>query len=157
VRDQPLCNQPDIRKEAGIPVEVIPGITAAQACAAAAGAPLTHRGLATGVRYLTGHRRLDSDLDFDWRSLSDPETTLVVYMGLPKNERVAALQTNHGLSSFGKLNKDLVDPVLWNRMAFRPFAHIHSHGPGRRKIQHLRRCEAIVNENLSLLQNPEGL
>ena len=82
--------------KAGIPVEVIPGITAAQACAAAAGAPLTHRGLATGVRYLTGHRRLDSDLDFDWRCLSDPETTLVVYMGLAKIGLIADRLIAHG-------------------------------------------------------------
>ena len=65
----------------GIACEVIPGITSAQGCAAQAGVPLTHRGLATGVRYLTGHCREDQDLDLDWEGLADPETTLVVYMG----------------------------------------------------------------------------
>jgi uroporphyrin-III C-methyltransferase len=67
---------------AGIPYEVIPGITAAQGCAAAARMPLTQRGLASGVRYVTGHRTANEPLDLDWRSLADPETTLVVYMGL---------------------------------------------------------------------------
>ncbi len=66
----------------GIPFEVIPGITSASGCAAAFGIPLTHRGLATGVRFVTGHCREDTDLDLDWNGLADPQTTLVVYMGL---------------------------------------------------------------------------
>ena len=53
-------------ERAGIPYEVIPGITAAQGCAAAARIPLTHRGLATGVRYVTGHRRANEPLNLDW-------------------------------------------------------------------------------------------
>ena len=65
----------------GLACEVVPGITSAQGCAAQAGVPLTHRGLASGVRYLTGHCREDQDLDLDWDGLADPETTLVVYMG----------------------------------------------------------------------------
>lgn len=66
----------------GIPFEVVPGITAASGCTAALGIPLTHRGLATGVRFVTGHCRGGRELDFDWPSLADPDTTLVVYMGL---------------------------------------------------------------------------
>jgi uroporphyrin-III C-methyltransferase len=67
---------------AGIPYDVVPGITAAQGCAAAARMPLTHRGMASGVRYVTGHRKANEPLDLDWKSLADPDTTLVVYMGL---------------------------------------------------------------------------
>jgi uroporphyrin-III C-methyltransferase len=67
--------------EAGISVEYVPGITAAQGAASSTGVPLTHRGLATGVRYVTGHRAKDATLDLDWASLASPETTLVVYMG----------------------------------------------------------------------------
>ena len=66
----------------GVPFMVIPGVTAAAGCAAAAGIPLTHRGLATGVRFLTGHCRAGVGLDLNWQSLADPDTTLVVYMGL---------------------------------------------------------------------------
>ena len=67
---------------AGIPVEIVPGITTAQAVAAATGISLTHRDHARSVRYVTGHGR-DGALpaDMDWRGLADPATTLVVYMG----------------------------------------------------------------------------
>ena len=71
----------------GIPFEVVPGITAASGCLAAAGIPLTHRGMATGVRLITGHARENGDLDIDWNGLADPATTLVVYMALAALER----------------------------------------------------------------------
>ena len=66
----------------GVRVEVVPGITAALGCAASAKVPLTHRGVATGVRFVTGHCREGWWLDLDWQSLADPDTTLVFYMGL---------------------------------------------------------------------------
>ncbi|MFV0359843.1 uroporphyrinogen-III C-methyltransferase [Tropicimonas sp.] len=66
---------------AGIASEYIPGITAAQGAAASTGVPLTHRGLATGVHYITGHLAKDASLDLDWARLADPESTLVIYMG----------------------------------------------------------------------------
>ncbi len=66
----------------GIRFEVVPGVTAASGCTAAANIPLTHRGVATSVRYVTGHAREDGALNLDWRGLADPDTTLVVYMGL---------------------------------------------------------------------------
>ena len=66
----------------GIPVDVVPGITAALAAAAALGVSLTHRDHANSVRFVTGHAR-DGELpsDLDWRGLADPATTLVFYMG----------------------------------------------------------------------------
>lgn len=82
---------------AGIPWEVIPGITAAQGCSGSAAVPLTHRGLATGVRYVTGHCREDRPLDLDWASLADPDTTLVVYMGLANIDEIARELIRHGL------------------------------------------------------------
>jgi uroporphyrin-III C-methyltransferase len=66
----------------GIPYEVIPGITAASGCLAEVGVPLTHRGMASSVRLVTGHRRADEPLDLNWKSLADPDTTLVLYMAL---------------------------------------------------------------------------
>jgi len=65
-----------------IPFEVVPGITAAQACAAYAGIPLTHRGLAQGVQFITGHRKDNETLVIDPATIAGSDQTLVVYMGL---------------------------------------------------------------------------
>lgn len=84
--------------DANIPFEVVPGITAAQGCAASALVPLTHRGLATGVRFVTGHCKDDEPLDLDWESLADPQTTLVVYMGCAQIRQITARLMQHGLA-----------------------------------------------------------
>jgi uroporphyrin-III C-methyltransferase len=65
-----------------VPFEIVPGITASAGCGSYAGIPLTHRGMATGVRFVTGHCREGKHLDLNWQSLADPDTTLVIYMGL---------------------------------------------------------------------------
>ncbi len=84
--------------QAGVPYEIIPGISSAQGCGAYAGIPLTHRGLATGVRFVTGHRMEgQEDLQLNWQSLADPDTTLVVYMGLGNLEQIADKLMEHGL------------------------------------------------------------
>lgn len=82
---------------AGHAYEVVPGITSAQGCAASARVPLTHRGLATGVRYVTGHCKADEPLDLDWQSLADPQTTLVVYMGMANIGEIAEKLIAHGM------------------------------------------------------------
>ena len=82
--------------ENDVPFEVVPGITSASACSASVGMPLTHRGLATGVRYLTGHCREDSELNFDWQGLADPSTTLVIYMGMANVEQITENLIKHG-------------------------------------------------------------
>lgn len=84
---------------AGIPFDVVPGITSAQGCAASLRVPLTYRGIATGVRYLTGQCRAGGSLDFDWSGLADPDTTLVVYMGLANIAEIAAELVQHGRSA----------------------------------------------------------
>jgi len=68
-------------QEAGIPYEVVPGITAALACAASAGIPLTHRAAAHAVTFVTAHRRRP-DLGIDYAGLLRPGVTLAIYMGL---------------------------------------------------------------------------
>ncbi|WP_299848905.1 uroporphyrinogen-III C-methyltransferase [uncultured Roseovarius sp.] len=73
----------------GIAIEYAPGITAAQGMATVTGVPLTHRGLATGVRYVTGHRAAGQPLDLDWASLASIDTTLVVYMGVANMPEIA--------------------------------------------------------------------
>ncbi len=68
-------------RAAGIAVEVVPGVTAAQAAAGRLKVSLTRRGEARRVQYITGHGR-DGELpsDIDWKSLADPAVTTVVYM-----------------------------------------------------------------------------
>ncbi|WP_424830731.1 uroporphyrinogen-III C-methyltransferase [Ruegeria sp.] len=73
----------------GVTVEYAPGITAAQGASCSTGVPLTHRGLATSVQYVTGHRQADKVLDLDWKRLADPESTLVVYMGVANIGQIA--------------------------------------------------------------------
>lgn len=83
----------------GVPFEVVPGITSSAGCAAYAGIPLTHRGMAHGVRFVTGHTKGDEPLDLDWRSLADPTTTLVVYMGLTNVQPISDRLIEHGMPS----------------------------------------------------------
>jgi len=83
--------------QSGIPVSVVPGITAAAGCGAAAGIPLTHRGLAGSVRLITGHGLDDQELRIDWASLSDPDCTLVFYMGIATAPLIAARLIEAGL------------------------------------------------------------
>ncbi len=68
-------------QEAGLACEVVPGITAALACAASAGIPLTHRDAAHAVTFVTAHRRRD-DLGIDYAGLLRPGVTLAIYMGM---------------------------------------------------------------------------
>lgn len=81
----------------GIPFDVVPGVTAAAACSAYAGVPLTHRGLARSVKLITGHFRDNEPIDLDWRSLVDPQSTLVVYMGLATLQRICKHLVDAGL------------------------------------------------------------
>jgi uroporphyrin-III C-methyltransferase len=74
---------------AGIPFEVVPGITSAQGCAASLKLPLTYRTLATGVRFVTGHVCAGGSGELDWKGLADPMTTIVVYMGLANIREIA--------------------------------------------------------------------
>jgi uroporphyrin-III C-methyltransferase len=65
----------------GIRVRICPGITAASAAAASAGASLTLRGSARALTFVTAHVRAGETLDLDWKALADPEATLAIYMG----------------------------------------------------------------------------
>jgi uroporphyrin-III C-methyltransferase len=73
-------------RQAGVQAHVVPGVTAALAAAAGAGAPLTHRGLAQAVTFVTGHAAMKDgepgEPDLDWLVLSRPNHTVVVYMGV---------------------------------------------------------------------------
>ena len=81
-------------RAAGVEAHVVPGVTAALAAAAGAGAPLTHRGLAQAVTFVTGHAAqnhatLGGEPDLDWVSLARTNHTVAIYMGLSTASRIA--------------------------------------------------------------------
>lgn len=82
-----------------IPFEIVPGVNAADGCCAYAGIPLTHRGVATGVRFITGHQQRGVSANLDWQQLADEHTTLVIYMGLTHLDEICANLIKHGLSA----------------------------------------------------------
>lgn len=84
---------------AGIPFDVIPGISAAQGAAASAGMPLTHRDHARALVFATGHLRGEGDhktLDLDWPMLARPRQTVVIYMGLGTLPIICEQLMRHG-------------------------------------------------------------
>ena len=81
----------------GIPYEVVPGITAAVACAAYAGVPLTHREHAQSVRFITAHCQASHDA-LDWAALAQERQTLAVYMGVAELGLLQQKLIAHGRS-----------------------------------------------------------
>nr|WP_191091198.1 siroheme synthase CysG [Pantoea stewartii] len=82
-------------QQAGIPFQVVPGVTAAAGATAYAGIPLTHRDYAQSVLFITGHCRPDSD-DIDWPSLARARQTLAIYMGAMKAAEISRQLILHG-------------------------------------------------------------
>ena len=80
----------------GIDYEVVPGITAAVACAAHAGIPLTHRAHAQSLRILTAQAKA-GEAEHDWAALAQPGQTRVFYMGVSGLERLRDKLVGHGL------------------------------------------------------------
>jgi uroporphyrin-III C-methyltransferase / precorrin-2 dehydrogenase / sirohydrochlorin ferrochelatase len=83
-------------RAAGVPVIVVPGVTAALGCAAEAGLPLTFRNEASKLAFITA-QRAEEAAAIDWSSLTDRQTTLVVYMGL-----ASAAAVRDGLIAAGR-------------------------------------------------------
>ncbi len=77
-------------REAGVACQIVPGVTAALAAGASAGAPLTHRGSAQAVTFVTGHASNGAEPDLDWDSLAKANQTVVIYMGLSQAAAIAA-------------------------------------------------------------------
>jgi len=80
----------------GVPVVVVPGITAATGCAASAGIPLTDRRHASAVAFVTGHPH-DADAPPDWHALATSGQTLAIYMGVGTAGVTADRLMAHGL------------------------------------------------------------
>jgi uroporphyrin-III C-methyltransferase/precorrin-2 dehydrogenase/sirohydrochlorin ferrochelatase len=89
----------DACRAAGIAVEVVPGISAAQGAASRLGISLTHRKVSRRVQYVTGHAadgRLPADID--WQSVADPTATTIVYMPGKTIRELANTAIAHGLA-----------------------------------------------------------
>ncbi len=82
-------------QEAGIPFQVVPGITAAAGATAYAGIPLTHRDHAQSVMFITGHCRTGGE-DVDWPALARERQTLAIYMGTVKAAEISQQLMAHG-------------------------------------------------------------
>lgn len=84
-------------RAAGIPYEIVPGITAAVAAAACTDVPLTQRGSASAVAFVTGHENpLKGDSALDWAALARFPGTLAVYMGMARLPVLVQVLTGHG-------------------------------------------------------------
>jgi uroporphyrin-III C-methyltransferase len=81
--------------QAGIPFQVVPGITAAIGAAAYTGIALTHRDHAQACTFVTGNLQ-DGSTDLDWPALARPRQTLVVYMGLMALPTLCGKLIEHG-------------------------------------------------------------
>jgi uroporphyrin-III C-methyltransferase/precorrin-2 dehydrogenase/sirohydrochlorin ferrochelatase len=82
--------------QAGIPFEVVPGVTAASGVSCYTGIPLTHRDHAQACVFVTGHLK-DGTVNLDWPALARPRQTVVIYMGLAALPEIARQLIAHGL------------------------------------------------------------
>lgn len=96
-------------REEGIPVEIVPGITAASGMAAALGISLTHRDHAQSLRFVTGHSRAGQlPDDLDWQGIADGRTTNVFYMAGRTSPAIARRLIDGGLPA------DTPAAFVWN-------------------------------------------
>ena len=76
--------------ERNVDLEVVPGVSSSVAALAAAGIPITHRGIAKGFQVITAHSRKDEEADIDYSLLTDETITCVFLMGLAHVKSIAA-------------------------------------------------------------------
>lgn len=81
----------------GLPFEIVPGVSAAQGCAASVGIPLTFRGIASSVTFATGIA--EKGTEPDWASLARPGQTLALYMGVRNLKHITTSLITHGLAA----------------------------------------------------------
>jgi len=94
-----LGEEIDVLRAAGIPYQIIPGVTAACAAAAAAGISLTQRTVATSAIFAPGHECAgkEDESKIDWAALAQTNSTLCLYMGVRRLALVAGQLVAHGL------------------------------------------------------------
>jgi len=86
--------------EAGIECEVVSGVSAASGISSSVGIPLTHRGLANSVQFITGHQQKNKETKIDWDSLSNKELTIVLYMALTHIDNIVEKLIAGGRESY---------------------------------------------------------
>lgn len=85
--------------KAGIPVEVIPGITSGIAAPAYAGIPVTHRDYSSSVTFVTGHESVGKYRpQVNWQAIAQGSETIVIYMGIHNLEQIIPELITGGLS-----------------------------------------------------------
>ncbi len=85
--------------EAGLPFEVVPGVTSGIAAPAYAGIPVTHRGVSASVAFVTGHEDPTKDRsDVDWNKVANGADTLVLYMGVGRLREISSELVSAGRS-----------------------------------------------------------
>ncbi len=98
--------------EAGLPFEVVPGVTSGVAAPAYAGIPVTHRNVSTSVAFVTGHEDpTKGRSDVDWERLANGADTLVLYMGVGRLKEISA-----GLIAAGRSPETPVACVRWGTL-----------------------------------------
>ena len=99
-------------ERAGLPFEVVPGVTSGIAAPAYAGIPVTHRGVSTSVAFVTGHEDpAKGEPDVDWKRLANGAETLVLYMGVGRLEEIT-----DGLIAGGRDPDTPVACVRWGTL-----------------------------------------
>src|SRR5918911_5721229 len=99
--------------EAGLPFEVVPGVTSGVAAPAYAGIPVTHRNISTSVAFVTGHEDpTKGHSEVDWKKLANGADTLVLYMGVGRLEEIS-----RGLIAAGKGQETPVACVRWGTVS----------------------------------------
>lgn len=83
---------------AGIAYEIVPGVTAAQGCAASAHIPLTHRDFASSCAFLPGHLADEENNTLNWQTLAQSGQTLVFYMATKRIDVIAQALIAHGMA-----------------------------------------------------------
>jgi uroporphyrin-III C-methyltransferase len=101
---------------AGIRFRIVPGISAGIGGTAAAGIPVTHRGLARSVAFVTGHDASGGLPDLDWSALARGADVLVLYMALRRIGAIAARLRTAG--------RDAAEPVAFITEATTPRQHV---------------------------------
>lgn len=86
-------------RAAGVPCEIVPGVTAATAAAAVAGLPLTHRDCSSAVVFVTGHQCAANTGGLDWSALATLKATLCFYMGVRRLPEIVHNLLEHGMGA----------------------------------------------------------